>query len=273
MRKLQFSVIIPTLNEEKFVGNLLESLYAQTQNDFEVIVVDGKSKDHTVQIVTSYKTQLSHLRVIESSKRNTAAQRNLGASAARNDWLVFVDADTILLPYFFERVSAYIRKNKAWALTTWCRADSEVRGDALLALFSNMTVELSVKFRRPLAPGPLTIVHRRAHEAIGGYDKEYRNTEDVDYGRRLQEAGYPLHIIRETLYVWSLRRFRREGTLSILQRFALTSLLVLVTKRPPKYISGYDLGGALYSLTKSTRVSLIRTYEKKIKKLLNSLIS
>ena len=273
MKKPMFSVIIPTLNEEKFVGNLLASLVAQTQKDFEVIVVDGKSKDKTIQVVERYKVKLPSIRIVESEKKNTGAQRNLGASVAYGNWLVFVDADSTLFPYFFDRVSAYIHRNKARALTTRCRSDSELRGDALLALFSNMTVELSMKFRRPLAPGPLTIVHCRAHQAIRGYDEEYRNTEDVDYGRRLFDAGYPLHIIRETLYVWSLRRFRREGTLAIVQRFAITSLLVLITRKPQKFITGYDLGGALYTLKKTTRLSLVRKYEKKIRKLLYTFIS
>ena len=45
-----YSVIIPTLNEEKFLPNLLESLIVQTDKHFEVIVVDGSSKDKTVAI-------------------------------------------------------------------------------------------------------------------------------------------------------------------------------------------------------------------------------
>lgn len=59
----RFSVIIPTLNEEKFLPNLLTSLSEQTEESFEVIVVDGKSKDKTVAVAESFKKKLP-LRVI-----------------------------------------------------------------------------------------------------------------------------------------------------------------------------------------------------------------
>lgn len=270
--KPPFSVIIPTLNEEKFVGNLLESLTQQRYNEFEVIVVDGGSKDKTVDVVRTYQNRLPSVRVLTSHERNTAVQRNLGAKNAACDWFLFVDADTVLQPYFFDRVSTYLSKHDCLFCTTWCSPDSEIRGDAMLTLFSNITVETSITLRRSIAPGPLTIVHRRAHESVNGYDKEYRNTEDVDYGRRLVEKGYPLHVIRESLYIWSLRRFRKEGTLKNLQRFAITALLVLFTKNPQKYISGYDFGGALYSLRKTSRLSFIKKYQKRLEKILKMLM-
>jgi glycosyltransferase involved in cell wall biosynthesis len=272
MNNPQFSVIIPTLNEEKFVGNLLESLAQQTLKDFEVVVVDGGSKDKTVEVVRKYQNLLPSVRILTSHEKNTAAQRNLGAKNAAFDWLLFVDADTILQPYFFDRVSRYLDKHECSFCTTWCSPDSEIRGDAILSLFSNITVETSITLKRPIAPGPLTIVSRRAHESVNGYDKEYRNTEDVDYGRRLVEKGYPLHIIRESLYVWSLRRFRKEGTLKNLQRFAITALLVLFTKKPQKYISGYDLGGALYSLKKTSRLAFMKKYQQRLEKILKMLM-
>ncbi len=272
MKKIQFSVIIPTLNEEKYIGFLLDSLSRQTIKDFEVIVVDGYSKDKTVKVVESFRSKLPALTIVKSDKRLTATQRNGGAEVAKYDWLVFVDADSVLMPYFFERIIVCINEHRPKAITTWFRPDSEVRSDALLTLFSNLTIEASMMFNRPLAPGPLTVVEKKAHVAIGGYDAQYRNTEDVDYGRRLAEKGYPLHVLRETLYIWSLRRFRREGTITMLERFATTALLVLITKRPPKFISGYDLGGALYSLKKSSRLSLIRKYEARLRKLLKEFV-
>ncbi len=272
MKQPFFSVIVPTLNEEKFIGNLLDSLAAQTERNFEVIVVDGRSKDKTVNVVESYRSRLPSLTVIQSKKRITGVQRNAGASAAKYEWLVIVDADSVFMPYFFDRVTQYIEHHRPTALTTWFRPDSDVRYDALLTLFANITIEASLMFHRPLAPGPLTIVAKSAHEAVGGYDGEYQNTEDVDYGRRLSDKGYSLHVLRETLYVWSLRRFRKEGTLKMLQRFAVTALMVAVTKKPQKYISGYDLGGALYSLKKSSRLSIIKRYETRLKRLMKYIV-
>ncbi|MCL4360533.1 glycosyltransferase family 2 protein [Patescibacteria group bacterium] len=271
-KPILYSVIIPTLNEERYIGALLRSLAEQTEKHFEVIVVDAHSKDGTRDVVASFGTKLPSLQILKSEKRLIAEQRNIGAASARYDWLVFVDADSVLLPYFFERLSLYLAHHRVAALTTWFSPDSEIRKDALLTLFANVTIESSVMLSRPLAPGPLTIVTKAAHTKIGGYDGGYRNGEDVDYGRRLFDRGIPLHVLRETLYIWSLRRFRREGTLRMLERFSVTALLVLVTKKPQRYISGYDLGGALYSLKKSSRLSFIRKYERRLRKLMKEFV-
>jgi len=50
-----FSIVIPTLNEEKYLPNLLNDLTKQKEKDFEIIVVDGKSEDRTIDIAIKYK--------------------------------------------------------------------------------------------------------------------------------------------------------------------------------------------------------------------------
>jgi len=267
MAKRRYLVIIPTLNEERFVGKLLESLGNQTEKNFDVVVVDGGSTDKTIAVVNQFRQKLPSLTVLKSKEKGPSVQRNLGAGGATNEWLVFVDADSVLLPYFFTRVSEYIEKNHPSALTTWCRPDSEVVGDAFIALLSNMTIESSMAVRRPIAPGPLTVVLKSAFDMVGGYDREHQFGEDVDLGKRLTNAGFPIHMIRETLYVFSLRRFRREGTLRVLQKFAYAAITVLLIKRTPKSMPGYTLGGALYqSKNSSHRRSFIRAYETRLRK-------
>ena len=109
MKKPFFSVVIPALNEEKFLPNLLASLASQTDRNFEVIVVDGASKDKTVAVAERYKNKLPSLQVIVGAKARLPLQRNIGANAAHGEWYVFVDADTVLLPYCLARLYAYIK--------------------------------------------------------------------------------------------------------------------------------------------------------------------
>src|SRR5690348_11138372 len=103
---VRYSIIIPALNEEKFLPNLLTSLASQTKKDFEVIVVDGSSKDKTVSRARSFHKTVPGLRVVISKIASLPLQRNIGAKAAKGEWLIFVDADSILLPYFIERISS-----------------------------------------------------------------------------------------------------------------------------------------------------------------------
>lgn len=269
MIKPMFSVIIPTLNEEKFIGFLLESLVKQTEKNFEVVVVDGSSKDKTVEIASSFQKQLPKLRVIVSKKANLPLQRNLGAKEAHGDWFVFVDADSVLLPYFFERVGAFIAKQKPKLFTTWFRPDTNIDGDALLTSLFNLLFEGAILLHRPFSPGPLTIVYRSAFNLVSGYDERHTFNEDIDFGFRLEKRGIHLRILPETLCVLSLRRFRKEGTGKVLQQYLRAALPVLILKRPLTSFPGYIMGGQLYGKRKQPfSRSLLRRYEIKLKRLL-----
>lgn len=244
MRKL--SIVIPALNEEKFLPNLLKSLAHQTCRDFEVAVVDGNSRDGTVELAQSFAAQLPGLQVIVSEQAGLPLQRNLGARATSGEWLVFIDADSILLPYFIERLQWFIEERKPTLFTSWFRPDSEVSGDALFTLMANTFVEGSVFFRRPIAPGPLTVVRREIFDAVGGYNETLSFGEDYDFTQRVTAWGAELQILRETLYTLSLRRVRREGKLRFIGLYARGSLKVLLTGRNLGSVPSYVMGGQLY---------------------------
>ncbi|MBU1327100.1 glycosyltransferase [Patescibacteria group bacterium] len=267
-----FSVVIPTLNEEKFLPHLLESLEQQTEKDFEVIVVDGSSKDKTVEKARTFTKKLPFLKVIISKTASLPLQRNLGAKEARAPWLLFVDADSVLMPYFFERIRQFVAAHQPEVFTSWFRPDSEIPGDALIALIGIMMTEGSLILNRPnITPGPFAAIKRDTFNAVGGYDERHVFNEDLDIGFRLYKHGAKFGVLRETIYVWSLRRLRSQGTLKVAQQYARAALQVLIFKRPLRYMSGYFMGGHLYSKKRVIRRSLIAVYEKKLRKLVGEL--
>ncbi len=260
-----FSIIIPCLNEEKFLPKLLTSLALQTQKDFEVIVVDGASVDKTVARAKAFAKKLPNLTIVQS-ERGVSKQRNAGAKAANGAWLVFVDADGEFKPYFIERVSRFIAAKKPKLFTTWFTPDSDHTGDAIITLLNNLTLEGSVSIRKPFAPGMLTLVEKDAFLSVGGYDEAITFAEDYDLGQRLHKSGITLQILRETLCVYSLRRFRREGRLKTVQTHARAMLAGLLM-RPPKQNRGYVMGGHLYNGTKTIEPSALKRFQTQAKKL------
>jgi glycosyltransferase involved in cell wall biosynthesis len=268
MSKPLFSIIIPALNEEKFLPHLLESLAAQTEKNFEVIVVDGSSKDKTVALANSFRSKLPTLDVVVSKKASLPLQRNIGAQKAKGDWFIFIDADSVMLPYFLGRVETFIQEAHPKLMTTWCRPDSEIQGDAFITLFWNIALESLVRFKRPMAPGPLTIVDKETFHAVGGYDEHHAFNEDIDFSLRLDKKGIKLRIMRETLYVISLRRLRAQGTLRVVQQYAQAALPVLFFKRSLSHMPGYVMGGHLYG-KKKLQPSTLKNFEKSLKKLLS----
>ncbi|MFZ2025618.1 MAG: glycosyltransferase [Microgenomates group bacterium] len=272
MGKPFFSVIIPALNEEKFLPKLLESLSHQHFTDFEVIVVDGKSKDKTVAVASTYIGKVPNLSVVVADHASLPYQRNIGADAATGGWLVFIDADTVLYSYTLERLYTQLSVSEESFFTTWFSPDSDDINDVRLTLFAIFFIELSKTVKRAVSPGSFTVVKRSAFTAINGYDIEHPFLEDQDFSRRMSTHGFELSIIRETLYIWSLRRYRKEGTAKVLQAYTRSILPVIFSKKVPKNMKGYEMGGQIFSKKKkSVKKPLLKDTERKMKKLMQEI--
>jgi len=158
---------------------------------------------------------------------------------------VFLDADSQVQPYFMERIEAFIAQAQPRLFTSWFRPDSDRGSDALFALMANMMVEGSIVVRRSLAPGPLTVVRRDAFEMVNGYDEAITFGEDYDFSERLTARGVTMQMLRETLYVLSLRRVRKDGRLRTMGFYAFTGMQVLLARRNLVKLP-YVMGGQNY---------------------------
>ena len=94
------SIIIPTFNAEQFIAETIQSVLNQTYTDFEIIVVDDKSTDNTVNIIREISCLDSRLTLIELYKNygGPAGPRNIGVSKAVGKWICFLDADDLWHP-------------------------------------------------------------------------------------------------------------------------------------------------------------------------------
>ncbi|MBO8852354.1 glycosyltransferase family 2 protein, partial [Staphylococcus aureus] len=79
----------PTYNEEENIRECLRTIFDQSINNYEVIVVDDGSTDKTVDIIKEFK----NVKVFSENHKGAGAARNLGAKKANGDIFVFVDAD------------------------------------------------------------------------------------------------------------------------------------------------------------------------------------
>ena len=269
MGKPFISIIIPALNEENFLPHLLQSLSNQTSRDFEVIVVDGRSKDKTVEVAKTFAKKIPNFNIVIADHANLPYQRNIGGKQAKGEWLVFLDADNIMMPYAIERIKVFVSEKHPSFFTCWTRPDSDVINDALVALFGNIIFEGSILVKRPFSPGPFTAVSQSVFTIIDGYTDGLKWGEDVDFSNKVRKAGYELSILREVLYIWSMRRLRKEGKLKFIQQAARAGFHVLLTNKA--LTSGYEMGGQLYTKKKSMKKLNLKKFEKKLKKLTKEL--
>lgn len=103
------SVIIPLYNKAPYIKRALDSVFAQTVQDFEVIVVNDGSKDGGEKIVEEYGDSRIHL--INQENQGVSAARNHGVDAARAELVAFLDADDEWLPEFLETI---LRLREKW---------------------------------------------------------------------------------------------------------------------------------------------------------------
>src|SRR6267378_744209 len=90
-----FSVIMPAYNREKYIGDALGSVLAQSCADWECIVVDDGSADSTCAIVREFVAKEPRIRLIERANGGPGAARNQGATEARGKYLAFLDSDDL----------------------------------------------------------------------------------------------------------------------------------------------------------------------------------
>ncbi len=133
----KLSVIIPVYNEAEVITNCLDSLYKQTLADqMEVIVVDDGSTDSTKLKIKSPK--FKELVFLEQQHEGPGAARNLGASKAKGEILVFVDADMEFAPDFLEKLIAPIGKNGV--IGTFSKEEFLLNKDSALARCWNLNL-------------------------------------------------------------------------------------------------------------------------------------
>ncbi|MEK6855964.1 MAG: glycosyltransferase family A protein [Nanoarchaeota archaeon] len=108
------TIVVPTYNEEKDIGECLKSLRKQSYKDFERIIVDDGSNDKTIEIVKRF----SEVRIIKGQHRGPGFSRNLGAKKAKGEILVFIDSDMTFDRDYIKNLVNPLLKNKKILGTT-----------------------------------------------------------------------------------------------------------------------------------------------------------
>jgi len=216
-----FSVIIPTLNEERHVGALLSDVASQTRTPDEVLVVDAGSEDGTASAVRRFPS----VRILEGEPP-VACGRNLGGWSAGGDVLLFLDADTRLPRRFFEDFLAeFERRRFDIACPLYVPYGSTPAIEGFHALFNLLTRA----FQRtlPSGAGHCLAVRREVFRESRGFDPDLK-FDDIELIRRLSK-GRRFGIAGQRVFV-SDRRYREKGAPRMMLRYALMALFFALGK-------------------------------------------
>lgn len=98
----KISVIVPVYKVEKYIGECINSILAQTFKDFELILVDDGSPDKSGEICDSYAKKDNRIKVFHKKNGGVSSARNFGIDKAVGEWLCFIDSDDTILPTYLE---------------------------------------------------------------------------------------------------------------------------------------------------------------------------
>jgi glycosyltransferase involved in cell wall biosynthesis len=249
-----FSIVIPTLNEEKYLPLLLSNLAEQSWTDFEVIHVDGGSTDQTVAEAESWHNKLV-IKTIVHDVKNVSAQRNRGASAARGDWIIFMDADDQLPKYFLLGIKYQLEQREANpkddvdVFTTLIHLNQTDRRDPrnqTSAHFINGYLSATGKTNRPRVLGSMIGARNDVFQKIQFNEKSKVN-EDSIFVHDCVQAGFRYLVFHNPTYAYSMRRIKSNGMMRTATSSLIMSLRYSIGDDFSKHNYGYKmLGGSAY---------------------------
>jgi glycosyltransferase involved in cell wall biosynthesis len=176
------SVVIPAYNAAAYLGEALDSVFAQSHRALEVIVVDDGSEDRTAEVASSYGERI---RFVSQARGGNGAARNTGIALARGRYLAFLDADDRFLPDKLERQLAALEADPQLDMVFgWVRE----------FVSPELPEDVRAQIRAPAEPQPwaapnLMLIRRESFDQVGPFATNLRVGVTVDWYARATEAA------------------------------------------------------------------------------------
>ncbi|MHB2054903.1 glycosyltransferase [Pantoea dispersa] len=192
------SVVICTFNRADHLARCLEYLERSYSNNFEVIVVNGPSTDHTSQVLEKWKGKI---KLVNNSVRNLSVSRNLGISAASGDLVAFIDDDAIPFLDWFERIQNYFNSTHNFVAgaggPTYYAGTLAFQAEDIFVdhygsgiINPSQDVVMDPEYNRSLL-GTNSVFRRDYLISVGGFNEEYDYfLDETDVCFRLIKNGF-----------------------------------------------------------------------------------
>jgi glycosyltransferase involved in cell wall biosynthesis len=201
------SVVIPTYNYKRFIGDALQSVLGQTLPPSEILVVDDGSEDDTESVVRSFGERVRYIR---QKNAGVSSARNRGVAETSGELITFVDADDVVEPEFLEALYAEFtgRADVGLAHCGTRLFDSET-GETLsfdLDGGAEGVADNLLLWEGPGFPAPgLVMVRREAFADVGGFDSRQKVGEDWDFCYRVARQ-YKVGFVPKPLINYRIHR-------------------------------------------------------------------
>ena len=209
MAEIKISIIIPTYNEEKYIGRTLESIKSQPYKNIEVIVADSDSSDKTREIA---KKTYSGVKIVLKKERGVGRACNAAAKIAKGSLLMFIDADTSITKNLLKAYEAAFEDKEVVAATgPIIPLEKTTRSIELgYKMVSVYTVKLFMKIGKPSAISSNLMVRKSSYLKLGGFSTTMNTYYDWDLSNRLKDIG-KIVFVEDAIAKTSIRRIEKWG--------------------------------------------------------------
>ena len=213
---MTLSVICPIYNEEKYIGQFLDSLLLQDypKDDLEILLVDGMSKDKTRDIVARYTAQYPFIRLIDNPDKIVPYAMNRGIEAAKGNVIMRLDAHASYQPDYFSVLVSGLKRLHADNVGTVCKTDVLNKTPKTLAIrevlgnkfgVGNSTFRTGIDREQEVETVPFGCWPREVFEMYGKYDVRLVRNQDIELNKRIIRGGGKIYILPDTYCTYLAR--------------------------------------------------------------------
>jgi glycosyltransferase involved in cell wall biosynthesis len=226
------SIVIPAYNEEKYIGKTLQSITKQTYKNFELLVVDNNSTDHTAAIAKQYGATILH----EQNQGHVYAL-NAGMSHAKGDIIAVTDADTIVHTTWLATIVKSLTPDEVIGVTGSAKIVTGIESaDRIFSGLYSIFMKGNMLLGKPHVNGFSFAVKKKYFTQVGGLDLQYHISSDVDLGIRLYKFGKVLYV-KDLSVVTSTRRWTKDPVRVFLKYARAYAYAVWLRKPPPSKLN------------------------------------
>lgn len=229
----RFSIIVPAHNEERYIADTLEHVAALAYPDdrYEVLVVENGSSDRTLQVAKRFER--ANIHVFSNHRTGVSAAKNFGIDRASkaSDWIVFLDADTILGADFLNDLQRLVHESRKWLTIGTARVQPIGGGRRARAWFAYY----DLAHRLGKGSYAIQMARRSLFPAIR-FDERLIMGEDLQLIKRARESGDFFFLPTNEVFT-STRRFDTVGYWRLFVRWTFVSVLPARLQK----LFGYDI--------------------------------
>lgn len=201
------SVIIPILNEEKYITQCLDSIIESDydKNDLEVLLVDGGSSDKTIEIIEKYQKKYSFFKLLNNSKKVAPIAMNIGIKASVGRYIIRLDAHSSYPKDYVTKLIYWHKKLDADNVGAVILTDIKHKTNSSNAIRNVLSDKFGVgsSFRSGVEQitevdtVPFGCYKKEIFDKVGLYDERLVRNQDIELNKRIKKSGGKIYLVPE----------------------------------------------------------------------------